>query len=161
MKGRNHWWRLRARRDSFHPETPSPLGDCVVIRKKSCHSSRKRESRVPGENRDPVLKMVPGVRRDGAWMPAPGFRWDKLRGHDKHDKIRTQSLKGGIRGFPGERRVGFFEEKWGKGRGDGIKILPEFRFKLAKRDSKINIIRKRKSTKVRVLKEDRRDEYSE
>ncbi len=31
---------------------------------------RKPESRVPGENRDPVSKMVPGIRRDGAWMPA-------------------------------------------------------------------------------------------
>ena len=54
-----------------------------------------------------------------------------------------------------------FQEEWGKGRGDGIKILLEVRFELAKVDSKINIIRKRKSTKVRVLKEDRRDEYSE
>ncbi len=27
--------------------------------------------------------MVPGFRRDDAWMPAPGFRWDKLRRHDE------------------------------------------------------------------------------
>ena len=32
---------------------------------------RKPESRVPGENRDPVSKeMVPGVRRDSVWTPA-------------------------------------------------------------------------------------------
>ena len=27
------------------------------------------ESRVPGENRDPVLEIVPDFRRDGVWMP--------------------------------------------------------------------------------------------
>jgi hypothetical protein len=27
------------------------------------------ESRVPGENREPVFKIVPGVRRDDAWTP--------------------------------------------------------------------------------------------
>jgi hypothetical protein len=30
---------------------------------------RKQESRVPGENRDPVLDMVPDFRRDDAWIP--------------------------------------------------------------------------------------------
>jgi len=30
---------------------------------------RKRESRVPGENRDPVFEMVPDFRRDDVWMP--------------------------------------------------------------------------------------------
>jgi len=29
----------------------------------------KPESRVPGENRDPVFKMVPDFRRDGVSMP--------------------------------------------------------------------------------------------
>jgi hypothetical protein len=28
-----------------------------------------RESRIPGENRDPILKMVPDFRRDGVWIP--------------------------------------------------------------------------------------------
>ena len=28
------------------------------------------ESRVPGENRDPVLEMVPDFRRDDVWTPA-------------------------------------------------------------------------------------------
>ena len=27
------------------------------------------ESRIPGENRDPVLDMVPDFRRDDFWMP--------------------------------------------------------------------------------------------
>ena len=31
---------------------------------------RKPESRIPGENRDPVFKMVPGFRRDDVWTPA-------------------------------------------------------------------------------------------
>ena len=30
---------------------------------------RKPESRVPGENRDPVFEMVPDFRRDDVWMP--------------------------------------------------------------------------------------------
>jgi hypothetical protein len=30
---------------------------------------RKQESRVPGENRDPVFKIVPGFRRDDVWIP--------------------------------------------------------------------------------------------
>src|SRR4030042_2328731 len=30
---------------------------------------RKPESRVPGENRDPVFEMVPDFRRDNVWMP--------------------------------------------------------------------------------------------
>jgi len=28
------------------------------------------ESRVPGENRDPVFEMVPDFRRDDVWTPA-------------------------------------------------------------------------------------------
>jgi len=28
------------------------------------------ESRVPGENRDPVFEMVPDFRRDDVWIPA-------------------------------------------------------------------------------------------
>ncbi|OGP73633.1 MAG: hypothetical protein A2W09_01660 [Deltaproteobacteria bacterium RBG_16_50_11] len=31
---------------------------------------RKQESRVPGENRDPVSEMVPCFRRDNVWTPA-------------------------------------------------------------------------------------------
>jgi hypothetical protein len=30
---------------------------------------RKPESRIPGENQDPVSKMVPGFRRDDVWTP--------------------------------------------------------------------------------------------
>jgi hypothetical protein len=30
---------------------------------------RKPESRVPGENRDPIFEMVPDFRRDDVWMP--------------------------------------------------------------------------------------------
>ena len=29
----------------------------------------KPESRVPGENRDPMSKMAPGFRRDDVWPP--------------------------------------------------------------------------------------------
>jgi hypothetical protein len=36
------------------------------------------ESRVPGENRDPVFKMVPDFRRDDAWTPVPAP--DLIRG---------------------------------------------------------------------------------
>jgi hypothetical protein len=43
----------------------------------------------------------------------------------------------------------------------GMDILLKILFKLAKRDSKMDGFSKRKSTIVRVLKEDRRDEYSE
>ena len=43
----------------------------LIVKKKVFPSFRRKpESRVPGENRDPVLEMVPGVRRDDAWMPA-------------------------------------------------------------------------------------------
>jgi len=31
---------------------------------------RKPESRVPGENRDPVFELVPDFRRDDVWTPA-------------------------------------------------------------------------------------------
>jgi hypothetical protein len=31
---------------------------------------RKRESRVPGENRDPVFERVPDFCRDDVWTPA-------------------------------------------------------------------------------------------
>ena len=37
---------------------------------KFCHSALDAESRVPGENRDPVFGMVPDFRRDDAWTPA-------------------------------------------------------------------------------------------
>jgi len=47
---------------------------------------RKPESRVPGENRDPVFEMVPDFRRDDVWMPpyqstgqAPQVRHDGKR----------------------------------------------------------------------------------
>ncbi len=30
------------------------------------------ESRVPGENRDPVSRMAPGFRRDDVWTPVFG-----------------------------------------------------------------------------------------
>ncbi len=30
---------------------------------------RKPESRVPGENRDPIFEMVPDFGRDDVWMP--------------------------------------------------------------------------------------------
>jgi hypothetical protein len=46
----------------------------------------KPESRVPGENRDPVLEMVPDFRRNDVWMPplsstgqAPQVRHDVKR----------------------------------------------------------------------------------
>jgi hypothetical protein len=38
------------------------------------------ESRVPGENRDPVFEMVPDFRRDGLWMP------DRVR-HDERTEF--------------------------------------------------------------------------
>ncbi len=31
---------------------------------------RRQESRVSGENRDPVFEMVPDFRRDDVWTPA-------------------------------------------------------------------------------------------
>jgi len=31
---------------------------------------QKQESRIPGENRDPVFEMVPDLRRDDVWTPA-------------------------------------------------------------------------------------------
>jgi hypothetical protein len=37
---------------------------------KFCHSALDAESRVPGENRDPVFGMVPDFRRDDVWIPA-------------------------------------------------------------------------------------------
>ena len=36
----------------------------------SRHSVLDTESRVPGENRDPVFEMVPDFRRDDIWIPA-------------------------------------------------------------------------------------------
>jgi len=32
------------------------------------------ESRVPGENRDPIFGMVPDFPRDDVWTPAPGLK---------------------------------------------------------------------------------------
>jgi len=44
-----------------------------VVRHKSlyfdCHSGLAPESRVPGENQDPVFEMVPDFCRDDVWMP--------------------------------------------------------------------------------------------
>jgi hypothetical protein len=37
---------------------------------KFCHSALDAESRVPGENRDPVFGMVPDFRRGDVWIPA-------------------------------------------------------------------------------------------
>jgi hypothetical protein len=42
----------------------------VEIQKNSSFR-RKPESRVPGENRDPVFEMVPDFRRDDVCPPAP------------------------------------------------------------------------------------------
>jgi hypothetical protein len=42
------------------------------------------ESRVPGENRDPVFEMVPDFRRDDVWMP------DQVR-HDGKRCLRTDT----------------------------------------------------------------------
>ncbi len=32
-------------------------------------TGRKQESRIPGENRDPVFKIVPGFLQDDVWIP--------------------------------------------------------------------------------------------
>ncbi len=47
------------------------ISNCYLrwFRKKSSHRW-KPVSRIPGENREPVFKMVPGVRRDYDWIPA-------------------------------------------------------------------------------------------
>ena len=42
------------------------------------------ESRVPGENRDPVFEMVPDFRRDDVWMP------DQVR-HDEKRYLWTDT----------------------------------------------------------------------
>jgi len=44
------------------------------------------ESRVPGENRDPVFEMVPDFRRDDVWMP------DQVRHDGKGAFINRLSL---------------------------------------------------------------------
>jgi hypothetical protein len=46
--------------------------ECLSINQqfpKKSSFRRKPESRVPGENRDPVFEMVPDFRRDDVWMP--------------------------------------------------------------------------------------------
>jgi hypothetical protein len=39
----------------------------------------QQESRVPGENRDPVFEMVPDFRRDDVWIPVFTGMTDKDR----------------------------------------------------------------------------------
>ena len=52
----------------------------------NCHSGPdfhrgklQPESRVPGENRDPALEMVPDFRRDDVWMPPYQLRGRLLK----------------------------------------------------------------------------------
>jgi len=58
--------------------TPAPAPDVIrgsperrTLERQGSLSSfrRKPESRVPGENRDPVFEMVPDFRRDDVWTP--------------------------------------------------------------------------------------------
>ncbi len=45
----------------------------------ACHSVLDTESRVPGENREPVFEMVPDFRRDDVWIPAFACLREALR----------------------------------------------------------------------------------
>jgi len=58
----------------------SPFRPQVVI-------PRKQESRVPGENRDPVFEMVPDFRRDDAWTPAPARTRSGVRRGDGDSEL--------------------------------------------------------------------------
>jgi hypothetical protein len=48
------------------------------------------ESRVSGENRDPVSKMVPDFRRDDAWTPA--FAGETTFYETIHEKKRAKKV---------------------------------------------------------------------
>jgi hypothetical protein len=53
---------------------------------------RKPESRVPGENRDPVFEMVPDFRRDDVWMPPYQVRGKLLKSGMTEKAIYGQTL---------------------------------------------------------------------
>ena len=77
--------RLQLRKEQnriFFPTTRFLKKSLSTSGRHSCGSRASRpgfgESRVPGENRDPVFEMVPDFRRDDAWTPAPAP--DSIRG---------------------------------------------------------------------------------
>jgi len=53
---------------------------------------RKPESRVPGENRDPVFEMVPDFRRDDVWMPPYQVRGRLLKSGMTEKGVYGQTL---------------------------------------------------------------------
>jgi hypothetical protein len=53
---------------------------------------RKPESRVPGENRDPVFEMVPDFRRDDFWMPPYQVRGKLLKSGMTEKAVYGQTL---------------------------------------------------------------------
>ncbi|MDP2971980.1 MAG: hypothetical protein Q8P64_22635, partial [Deltaproteobacteria bacterium] len=52
----------------------------------------KPESRVPGENRDPVFEMVPDFRRDDVWMPPYQVRGRLLKSGMTENAVYGQTL---------------------------------------------------------------------
>ncbi len=65
----------------------------------NCHSGHEfhrdklqPESRVPGENRDPVFEMVPYFRRDDVWMPPYQVRGRLLKSGMTEKAIYGQTL---------------------------------------------------------------------
>src|SRR4030042_1682742 len=55
------------------------------------------ESRVPGEDRDPVFDMVPDFRRDDVWMPPYQVRGRLLKSGMTEKAVYGQTLNRSIR----------------------------------------------------------------
>jgi len=69
----------------------------------NCHSGPdfhrdklQPESRVPGENRDPVFEMVPDFRRDDVWMPPYQVRGRLLASGMTEMAVYRQTLFSGF-----------------------------------------------------------------
>src|SRR4030042_7192041 len=57
---------------------------------------REPESRVPGENRDPVFDMVPDFRRDDVWMPPYQVRGRLLKSGMTEKAVYGQPLNNSL-----------------------------------------------------------------
>jgi hypothetical protein len=64
-------WKLQYRNPKLDEllKSRDPI-EFVIPAKAGSGPGQAPESRVPGENRDPVFEMVPDFRRDDVWTPA-------------------------------------------------------------------------------------------
>ena len=89
---------------NYSPPYPfiNASNECLFINcpfNQNCHSGPdlhrdklQPESRVPGENRDPVFEMVPDFRRDDVWIPPYQVRGRLLKSGMTEKAVYGQTL---------------------------------------------------------------------